>query len=35
MEGDKVVDVKISYPANYTEQMLHYAKNYSFLPSKN
>ena len=35
MEGDKVVDVKISYPANYTEQMLHYAKNYSFLPNKN
>ncbi len=34
-EGDKVVDVKISYPANYTEQMLHYAKNYSFLPNKN
>ncbi|MDO4758261.1 MAG: dihydrofolate reductase [Rikenellaceae bacterium] len=35
MEGDKVVDVKISYPANYVEQMLGYGKNYSFLPNKN
>ncbi len=34
-EGDKVVDVKISYPADYTAQMLNYAKNYSFLPNKN
>ncbi len=34
-EGDKVVDVKITYPANYTEQMLHYAANYSFLPNVN
>ncbi len=31
----KIVDVKISYPANYTEQMLNYAKNYSFLPHVN
>ena len=34
-EGDKVVDVKISYPANYIEQHLHYSKDYSFLPSLN
>ncbi len=34
-QDGKVVDVKISYPANYTEQMLHYAKNYSFLPHLN
>ena len=34
-EDDKVVDVKISYPADYTAQMLNYAKNYSFLPNKN
>ena len=34
-EGDKVVDVRISYPANYTEQMINYAKNYSVLPNKN
>ena len=31
----KVVDVKISYPANYVEQMLGYSKNYSFLPNGN
>ena len=31
----KVVDVKISYPANYVEQHLHYGKEYSFLPSLN
>lgn len=31
----KVVDVKISYPANYVEQMMHYSKDYSFLPSLN
>ena len=35
MEGDKIVDVKVSYPANYIEQHLHYSKNYSFLPSIN
>jgi len=31
----KVVDVKISYPANYVEQHLHYGKDYSFLPTMN
>ena len=31
----KVVDVKISYPANYVEQHLYYGKEYSFLPSLN
>ena len=35
MEGDKIVDVKVSYPANYIEQHLHYSKDYSFLPSLN
>ncbi len=35
MEGDEIVDVKVSYPANYTEQHLHYSKDYSFLPSLN
>ena len=35
MDGDAVVDVKVSYPANYTEQHLHYSKDYSFLPSLN
>ena len=31
----KVVDVKITYPANYIEQHLYYGKEYSFLPSLN
>ena len=31
----EVVDVRISYPANYVEQMLGYSKNYSFLPNVN
>ncbi len=34
-QDGKVVDVKISYPADYVAQMLHYAKNYSFLPTLN
>ena len=34
-EDGKLVDVKISYPANYVEQHLHYGKDYSFLPSQN
>ena len=34
-EGDKIVDVKVSYPANYVQQHLHYSKDYSFLPSLN
>ena len=31
----KIVDVKVTYPNNYTEQMLGYAHNYSLLPCKN
>ena len=31
----KVVDVKISYPANYVEQMMDYSQNYSYLPNVN
>ena len=31
----KIVDVKISYPADYVKQMLGYSKNYSFLPNIN
>ena len=34
-DAGNVVDVKISYPANYIEQHLHYGKDYSFLPSLN
>ena len=35
MKGDKIVDVKVSYPANFAEQNLLYSKKYSFLPSIN
>ena len=31
MEGDSVVDAEVFYPADFTEQMMHYAKEYSFL----
>jgi dipeptidyl-peptidase-3 len=32
MEGDKITDVKIEYPKDFSEQMLEYGKKYSFLP---
>lgn len=32
MEGDKIKDVKIEYPKNFTEQMLEYGKKYALLP---
>lgn len=35
MEGDKVVDVKVEYPMDFTEQMLEYGKKYALLPVKN
>ena len=34
-EGEKIVDVKVEYPDDFTEQMIDYAKNYSFLPTYN
>ena len=34
-QDGKVVDVKITYPANYVEQMLNYSTEYSFLPTEN
>ncbi len=30
-DGDKIIDVKIEYPDDFTQQMLYYGKNYSFL----
>jgi dipeptidyl-peptidase-3 len=30
-EGNKIVDVEIEYPDDYTEQMLEYSEKYSFL----
>jgi dipeptidyl-peptidase III len=35
MDGDKIKDVKIEYPKNFTEQMLEYGKKYAFLPVVN
>jgi len=35
MDGNKITDVKIEYPVDFTKQMLEYAKNYSFLPNIN
>jgi dipeptidyl-peptidase-3 len=35
MDGDKIVDVKVEYVDSYTDQMLNYSKNYSFLPTRN
>lgn len=34
-ENNKIVDVKIEYPDDFTTQMLEYAKEYSFLPDYN
>jgi len=34
-EGDELIDVKVIYPDNFEDQMLHYARNYSFLPNYN
>ena len=35
MKEGKIVDVKVEYPTNFTNQMLDYSKNYSFLPAIN
>jgi dipeptidyl-peptidase-3 len=35
MKGGKIVDVKIEYPDDFVEQMLEYARDYSFLPTYN
>lgn len=34
MEGDKIIDVEVHYGETFEEQMLRYAKEYSFLPAK-
>jgi dipeptidyl-peptidase-3 len=35
MEGEQLKDIKVTYPDNYTEQMLNYAKNFAYLPAYN
>ncbi len=34
-EGKKIIDVKVEYPEDFTQQMLEYAKEYSFLTTYN
>lgn len=34
-DGEKIFDVKIEYPEDFAQQMLMYAKEYSFLPNYN
>ncbi len=34
-KNNKITDVKIIYPENFTEQMMYYSINYSFLPVYN
>ncbi len=34
-ENDRIVDVKIEYPDDFTKQMMYYGRNYSFLPVLN
>jgi dipeptidyl-peptidase-3 len=35
MKDGKMVDVTVEYPDNYSEQMMGYSKNFSFLPTHN
>ncbi|HEX6999048.1 MAG TPA: dihydrofolate reductase [Gammaproteobacteria bacterium] len=35
MEDGRIVDVRIEYPEDFTEQMLEYAERYAFLPTWN
>ena len=34
IKGDTIVDVTIEYPDDFAKQMLHYSKNFSFLPAR-
>ncbi len=35
MKDGKIVNIKVTYPDDYTKQMLDYSKNHSFLPTYN
>jgi len=35
LEGDKIIDVKVTYPTSFFQQMMDYKKKYSFLPTIN
>ncbi len=34
VRADTVKDISVNYPMDFTEQMLYYSKNYSFLPAR-
>ncbi len=34
-DGENIIDVKVEYPDDYAEQMMRYAKEYSYLPTYN
>ncbi len=34
-EVGEIIDIEVTYPDDFTGQMLYYAKNYSFLPDEN
>lgn len=35
IDGEAITDIKVEYPDDYTEQMMKYSKEYSYLPSYN
>lgn len=35
LEGERIVDVKLEYPTDFTAQQLEYSAKYSFLPTSN
>ena len=35
LEGDNIIDVKVTYPTSFFQQMMDYKKKYSFLPTMN
>lgn len=35
MKGDQIADVKIEFPSSFYDQMMEYAKDYSYLPAMN
>jgi len=35
MDNDKITDIKVEYPDNFIEQMMHYSSDYSYLPTYN
>jgi dipeptidyl-peptidase-3 len=34
-EDDEIISIEVTYPDDFTEQMLNYAERYNFLPDYN